>query len=613
MHTISLLRRSLVLALSHCALLGALACDDERVVTLAPRARTSLAATPVGNAPEQTSDLAVATTGAVPAVNDAGGGLVSKGGGKRGDLARLGALGARGRGAGGGGSSTMGTAIVGSSAVVMHGAGGYGAGEGGLGSMGMSAGRLGASASRDVSGPAPVAGGTFVHAGTNAIVDAREDKLSTFGIDVDTGSWLYARRFLQMGRAPAEASVRVEEWVNAMHYDYAGPPPGSTDAIAIHVDAAPSPFTRDHLVVRVALQGRRVQTSDRLPAHVTFLVDVSGSMSADDKLPWARDAIRTAVHAMRADDTLAIATYAGDTRLALATTKATDRDAVERAIDTLVSGGGTNMGSGMELAYREANQHLGRERSARVIVLSDGDANIGRTGHDAILASIKGYVSEGVTMSTVGFGTGNYNDHLMEQLADAGNGTYSYIGDRATMKRVFADELTQTLEVIAQDAKIQVEWNPEVVASYRLLGYENRDIADRDFRNDKKDAGEIGAGHAVTALYEVRLVDPARSPDRALGTVRVRHKVPRQTAATETSRSIDAELVNDGVLDANANAALGMALAAEILRGSKHAQGLTLANAAALLRNSAVGIHAAERREAAALLDKAPVRAVAVR
>jgi Ca-activated chloride channel homolog len=452
--------------------------------------------------------------------------------------------------------------------------------------------------------PPPSAGGTFKHAGTNPIVDTLEDRLSTFAIDVDTGSWLYTKRFLEMGRAPAQGAVRVEEFVNALHYTYSGPT--GEDPFKIHLDAAPSPFTKDHHVVRVALQGKRIDAKERKPTHLTFLVDISGSMASEDKLPWAKEAMHIAVDALRDDDTVAIATYAGGHGLPLGATSVRNKEKIHAAIDTLSSNGGTNMGSGMELAYQEANKHLGGGRTARVMVLSDGDANIGLVSHDQILAKIRGYVSEGVTMSTVGFGTGNYNDHLMEQLADAGNGNYTYIDSKETMRRIFDDELTSTLEVIAQDAKIQVEWNPNVVKTYRLLGYENRDIKDADFRNDKKDAGEIGAGHAVTALYEVRIAG-----EGSLGTVRVRSKAPRGMKATEVEQAMTSVLSSTDALDADGKAALGMALAAEILRGSTYAEGLTLADAARLLKASASGPYAKERAEAAKLLESIPSSAVA--
>jgi Ca-activated chloride channel homolog len=499
------------------------------------------------------------------------------------------------------------------------GGGGYGSGEGGLGAYGNKSDRdvtMSMSGSRprvaSEPPPPPASGGNFVHAGTNPIVSVAEDALSTFAVDVDTGSYFYARRFLELGRAPAPASVRVEEWVNALGYAYA-PPTNGDDRFSIHLDAAPSPFSDGLTLVRVALKGKVIEDAHRKPAHIVFLVDVSGSMMSGDKLAWAQESMDTAVSALRDDDSVAIVTYAGATGVVLPATSARHKDQIRGAIRALQSGGGTNMGSGMELAYREATKELSSARTARVIVLSDGDANIGRTTHDEMLTSIRGYVSEGVTMSTVGFGTGNYNDHLMEQLADAGNGNYTYIGSKEVMRRVFKDELTSTLEMIAQDVKIQVEWNPLAVEGYRLIGYENRDIADADFRNDKKDAGEIGAGHAVTALYEVRLVKDSTTDD--LATVRVRAKEPRGTRATETSRVLTRGHLEQSTdaLDADAKAALGAALAAEILRGSAHAEGLSLADAAKLLRASAKGPYAAERLDLARLLDKLPSSSVATR
>ena len=443
-------------------------------------------------------------------------------------------------------------------------------------------------------------GGTFVHAGTNPFIETATDALSTFAIDVDTGSFTFARRYLRQAQLPPDAAIRVEEWVNAMHYSYEGPTKGSSVPFSVLVQGAPSPIAKNTHLVRVALQGKRVSKQERGPTSLVFLADVSGSMDASDKLPLARDAMHLLIEELRDDDSVAIATYAGETRLALSsTTIKGNKSKIHAAIDTLHSGGGTNMGSGMELAYREAQKGLGGGRSARVVVMSDGDVNIGRLSHQDILKSIRGYVSEGVMMSTVGFGTGNYNDNLMEQLANAGNGNYSYIDSKKTAERVFVHELDGTLETIAQDVKIQVEWNKDVVTKYRLVGYENRDVADRDFRNDKKDAGEIGAGHAVTALYELEL--SSTSPSANLGTVRVRAKKPRGTKADEIAVAITAgslrERPND--LDHDAQTAVAVALAAEILRGSPYAEGRTLGEAASLLREAAIGPHAAERLELA--------------
>jgi Ca-activated chloride channel family protein len=461
-----------------------------------------------------------------------------------------------------------------------------------------------APATTEAFGTLPTDGGTFVHAGTNPFVQTTVDNLSTFAADVDTGSFTFARRFLRNGQQPPTASVRVEEWVNAMGYTYAAPDAADRGPFAVHAQGAPSPLSPGKRVVRIALKGREVARGERSPTSLVFLVDVSGSMGEPDKLPLAQQALHLLVNQLREDDAVGLATYAGSTRLVLPLTTARSKSQIHAAIDALTSGGGTNMGSGMELAYREATKGLGGGRSARVIVLSDGDANIGHVGHADILKSVKGYVSEGVMMSTVGFGTGNYNDHLMEQLADAGNGNYSYVDSLRTAEKVFVAGLEGTLHTIAEDVKIQVEWNVDTVKSYRLLGYENRDVVDEDFRNDKKDAGEVGAGHAVTALYELEVAQA--KPGAALGTVRVRAKAPRGTRADEVALSIPASALRPRAadLDDDGKAAVAVALAAEILRGSPYAAGRTLDEAAELLEGAARGRFADERREFAAELRR---------
>jgi Ca-activated chloride channel homolog len=436
----------------------------------------------------------------------------------------------------------------------------------------------------------------------NGLVDPRSDRLSTFAVDVDTGSYTLARRFLERGVLPNAGVVRVEEWVNAFHYSY--PDAAGKHPFSIHMEAAP--LAKQTYVLRIGVQGKRVPKAERDPIHLTFLVDVSGSMSGRDRLPLAKESLKLLVNELGAKDSVSIVTYAGSTAIVLpatATTAANKRMVVE-AIDSLRTGGGTNMGSGMELAYREAGKALSKKGRSRVIVLSDGDANIGRVGPRDILSSIKGYVSEGVTMSTVGFGTGNYRDEMMEQLANAGDGNYSYVGSLKDARRIFVDDLTGTLQVIAKDVKIQVEMNPAMVASYRLVGYENRDIADRDFRNDKVDAGEIGAGHTVTALYEVTLKSDEPAAD--IATVRVRYKAPRGVVATEVARAFPASAVRHDVneMSVDGRFAVGVGLAAEIFRHSPHADrlGITLADAHQLMVSGATGPHAAERRELVRLL-----------
>jgi Ca-activated chloride channel family protein len=445
-------------------------------------------------------------------------------------------------------------------------------------------------------------GGEFVSAGTNPLVDPNVDALSTFAIDVDTGSYTLARRYLENGQMPPVAGVRVEEWVNAFHYAYADD--AGEHPFSIHMEGAP--LAKRSYMMRIGIQGKRIEKAERAPVHLTFLVDVSGSMSNADRLPLAKKALALLVDELGPKDSVGLVTYAGDTRVVLPATAVTNgnRAKIKGALEDLRNGGGTAMGSGMELAYREAGKALGDKGVSRVIVLSDGDANIGRTSHQEMLKSIKGYVSEGVTMSTVGFGTGNLRDHLMEQLANAGNGNYSYVGSIKDAKRIFVDDLTGTLQVIAKDTKIQVEMNKDVVESYRLVGYENRDIADKDFRNDKVDAGEIGAGHTVTAIYEVTLKDEDTTSD--IATVRVRYKQPRGDKATEVSAKFAASSMKHDVngLNADGKFALGVALTAEVFRHSQHMDrlGIGLADAHALLVQGAKGPHAEERMELVRLI-----------
>ena len=457
-------------------------------------------------------------------------------------------------------------------------------------------------------------GGTFQHAGTNPFTVTTKDKLSTFSIDVDTASYTYGRRFLKNGNRPNASSVRVEEWVNAFHYEYKSPT--GRHPFGISMEAGPSPLDEGRHVLRVGIQGKKISNKDRKPVHLTFLVDTSGSMSRRDKLPLAQRALHHLVDNLDSRDSVALITYAGSTSEVLPQTSARHKQRIHRAIDSLRSGGGTAMGSGMEMAYRNAGKFVAPGSVSRVIVLSDGDANIGRTSHEAILKSIKGYVSEGIKMSAVGFGTGNYRDHLMEQLADAGDGNYSYIDSFAAAKKVFGTDLSGTLQVIAKDVKIQVEMNPKVVKRYRLLGYENRDIADRDFRNDKVDAGEIGAGHSVTALYEGELVDPYAKVKDDVATVRVRYKKPRGMKATEVSKTFTQNLVRTrfGDLDRDTRWAAAVSLAAEVLRGSPYARDKSLEDAWALAAEAAGGKYAKERRELVDLLDRTHKReALAVR
>ncbi|EPX56389.1 hypothetical protein D187_007731 [Cystobacter fuscus DSM 2262] len=422
--------------------------------------------------------------------------------------------------------------------------------------------------------PEPVSpGNTFAEHTPNAFTETAADRLSTFAVDVDTASYTVARRYLTQGSLPPGAAVRVEEFVNYFKYRYAPPEEG---AFRVHLEGAPSPFAQGRHFVRVGIQGKVVSRSQRKPAHLVFLVDTSGSMSQPDKLPLAKEAMKIAVKNLNENDTVAIVTYAGSTRDVLSPTAATDLERIYQAIDSLESGGGTAMGSGMEMAYKHAVKKASGRVVSRVVVLTDGDANIGpNLSADTMLRGIEGYVKEGVTLSAIGFGMGNYRDDLMEKLADKGNGNCFYIDSHKEARKVFEQQLTGTLEVIAKDVKVQVEFDPKVVRRYRLVGYENRNIADQDFREDKVDAGEIGAGHSVTALYEVELTQP----QAALGTVRIRAKTPTGTEAAEQAFPFEPKMMRPSLDAASADFrfALAVAATADVLRGSPSAKEWSLA------------------------------------
>ena len=364
--------------------------------------------------------------------------------------------------------------------------------------------------------------------GVNPAVDPNQDRLSTFAIDVDTASYAIARRKLVDGGLPPVAAVRIEEFLNAFDYDYEGP---SRGPFAVHLDGAPSPLAAGHHLLRIGVQGKRLAPSDRKPVHLVYLVDTSGSMMSEDKIGLAKKSLRLLTGSLKKGDTVALCTYAGSVREVLKPTGIEDKAAILRAIDDLTASGSTAMASGIELAYGLAERSRVPGEVNRVVVLSDGDANVGPTSHEEILRRIAHFKGEGITLSTVGFGQGTYKDEMMEQLADKGDGNYAYIDTEDEARKVFAKNVDGMLEVIARDVKIQVDFDPSVVKEYRLLGYENRDVADRDFRNDAVDGGEIGAGHSVTALYDVILKRTDASPL----TVRIRHKQPVGGSAEESA------------------------------------------------------------------------------
>ncbi len=421
----------------------------------------------------------------------------------------------------------------------------------------------------------------YTHYGVNGMTLVSEDALSTFAVDVDTASYTVARRKLQSQTLPPQSSVRVEEFVNYFPYSYDGPSPDE-GPVAVHIEAAPNPFAEDTHVLRVGVKASELSDFDRVPVHLTFLVDVSGSMSAPDKLPLAKRSLRYMVDQLEPEDTIAIGTYAGRVGQVLEPTPVSNRALIHQALASLGAGGSTAMSSGIDMAYRMAQSSFVPNSENRVIVLSDGDANVGPASHDQILRQISEYAGQGITLTTVGFGMGNYKDTMMEQLANKGDGNYYYIDSFNEAKRVFGTNLAGTVQTVARDVKLQVEFNDEDVLSYRLIGYENRDVADRDFRNDKVDAGEIGSGHTVTALYEVVFRDGWSG---SFGTVRVRAKAPgRDTAAEEWSTPMRAKHVSKAIERTSRDFRIATAAAsfAELLRGSPHLQETTFAEVEAL-------------------------------
>ena len=402
--------------------------------------------------------------------------------------------------------------------------------------------------------------------GKNPWVEAREDHLSTFAADVDTASFTIARRKLEEGTLPPAASVRVEEWVN--YFKYSFPPAQGGSPFSVVMDAAAHPFQPGRYVLRVGVATKAKTPGERKPASLVFLVDVSGSMSSPDKLELAKKALHILTANLTDKDAVSLVTYAGSSRVVLPMTSIDRRAVIDGAIDSLSTSGSTAMGSGLDLAYEQAIRTVRPGAISRVIVCTDGDANVGSHSYQELLKIIGDRAKQGVTLSTIGFGMGNYKDTTMEQLADKGNGNNYYIDSLDMAKRVFAEQLTSTLEVAAKDVKLQVDFDPSHVVRYRLIGYENRDLKDADFRKDDVAAGQVGWGHQVTAMYEVELSDNA--PLAPLGLVRIRHKAPDGDKAVEETFAMTASpLPAFGAAQPDLRFAFAVAAFADVMRGGE--------------------------------------------
>ncbi len=460
---------------------------------------------------------------------------------------------------------------------------------------------------RIASRPEPVSRERYARFEENRDRAVADEPLSTFSIDVDTASYANVRRFLSAGRLPPRDAVRIEELVNYFRSD--DPVPDGDDPFAVSLEAATCPWREDRLLVRVAIRGRDIERAHRPAGNLVFLIDVSGSMQQPDKLPLVKQALGMLVEELTENDRVSIVTYAGNAGLVLPPTTGDQKQTILAAIEGLSAGGSTHGSAGIALAYEQAAEHFIEGGANRVILATDGDLNVGVTSDAALVDLIRQKAAGGTFLTMLGFGQGNLQDEKMEKLADNGNGVYAYIDGVREARKVLVEQLTGSTITIAKDVKLQVEFNPALVASYRLVGYENRLLANSDFRNDRKDAGEIGAGHTVTALYEILPVgaaarggpgsgaeplkyqeqpEPTAKPDAAttlvpsdeLLTVKLRFKDPdgdtsvlREYPLADRGGTFDAASAD--LRFAAAVAAFGM-----ILRGGDHAGSFSLEDVA---------------------------------
>ncbi|MBL8022026.1 MAG: VWA domain-containing protein [Leptospirales bacterium] len=426
----------------------------------------------------------------------------------------------------------------------------------------------------------------------NPFLDVKQNALSTFSIDVDTASYSNVRRFLNSGHLPPKDAVRIEEMINYFSYNYASPT--GEHPFSVSMEKGVAPWNPEHELVLIGLQAQKVEAKDMPPRNLVFLLDVSGSMDEPNKLPLLKRSLTLLADQLNEKDHVAIVVYAGAAGLVLEPTPGNNKARIKGALEELMAGGSTNGGQGIELAYATAKKHFRKDGINRVILATDGDFNVGTTDEGSLTRLIEEKRKDGVYLTVLGFGMGNLKDSTMEKLADKGNGNYAYIDTFAEARKVLVEQAGGTLITVAKDVKIQVEFNPAQVSAYRLIGYENRLLRNEDFNDDKKDAGEIGAGHSVTALYEIvrvgksvptSSVDPLRyqKPGNTetafngeLMNVKLRYKKPdsetsillNKTLATEASAATE-----------NLRWASGVAMFGMVLRDSPHKGNANFASA----------------------------------
>jgi Ca-activated chloride channel family protein len=462
----------------------------------------------------------------------------------------------------------------------------------------------------------------YAHFAENPVKLVAEHPVSTFSIDVDTGAYANVRRFLREGRLPVRDAVRVEELINYFSYSYQTPadkrrPFNVTTAIA------PAPWDRNRHLLQIGIKGYDVGKEVLPPANLVFLIDVSGSMRSANKLELLKTSLKLLTRQLRKQDRISIVVYAGASGVVLEPVAGDATGQIIAALDALTAGGSTNGGDGIRLAYAMAEQAFIKNGINRVLLATDGDFNVGTVNFEALKNLVEEKRKSGIALTTLGFGTGNYNDHLMEQLADAGNGNYAYIDNLNEAQKVLVEQMSATMLTIAKDVKIQIEFNPESVVEYRLIGYENRALRREDIANDKVDAGEIGAGHTVTALYEIVLPgsagrrleplryaakqQPRKSKTEELAFLRIRYKLPE----SDKSELMEWPLKKAGMLadisQATEDFRFSAAVAAfgQLLRGGKYTGEMSYEDVAELARNARGGDRFGYRGEFVQLVNLA--------
>jgi Ca-activated chloride channel family protein len=428
--------------------------------------------------------------------------------------------------------------------------------------------------------------------------------LSTFAADVDAASYANARRFIMQDQLPYKDAVRSEEFINYFDYDY--PEPEGDHPLSINIEYGHCPWNPEHNLVHIGLQGKKLKREETRPSNLVFLLDVSGSMNHPKKLPLLKKAFNLLVDQLNDQDRVAIVVYAGAAGLVLPSTPGSEKATIKASIEQLSAGGSTAGGAGIQLAYNVAKENFIKEGNNRIILATDGDFNVGISSTSELTRFIEERRKDGIFLTVLGFGMGNYKDHRLQELADRGNGNHAYIDNIMEAKKILVNEITATLYTIAKDVKIQVEFNPAKIESYRLVGYENRRLQDRDFEDDTKDAGEIGAGHTVTALYEVIPADPQKKNESldlkyqtttvrkdAAGTdeiltVRIRYKKPDEDKSIEFSKTLKGGAADPMKLSDNYRFSAAVAEFAMILRDSEFKAESSLRGVKQLAR-SAIG------------------------